>query len=69
MVAGVRGPVAGVLVPPRGLGEIDELTREQAVESLRPGLVDPDEIDPRYAQVTIDRWETFTGRTAERLGG
>lgn len=23
------------------------------------------EIDPRYARVTIDRWEAFTGRTAE----
>lgn len=25
------------------------------------------EIDPRYAQVVIDRWEHFTGRDAERL--
>jgi DNA modification methylase len=25
------------------------------------------EIDPRYAQVTIDRWESFTGRTAEQI--
>lgn len=25
------------------------------------------EIDPRYADVTIKRWETFTGRTAELL--
>jgi DNA modification methylase len=27
------------------------------------------ELDPRYAQVVIDRWEAFTGRTAERVGG
>jgi DNA modification methylase len=27
------------------------------------------EIDPRYAQVSIERWEAFTGRTAEKLGG
>jgi DNA modification methylase len=25
------------------------------------------EIDPRYAQVAIERWQTFTGRTAERI--
>lgn len=25
------------------------------------------EIDPRYAQVVIDRWEAFTGRRAERV--
>jgi DNA modification methylase len=25
------------------------------------------EIDPRYAQVAIERWEAFTGRTAEML--
>jgi hypothetical protein len=27
------------------------------------------ELDPRYAQVIIDRWEAFTGRKAERLDG
>jgi DNA modification methylase len=27
------------------------------------------ELDPRYAQVAIRRWEAFTGRTAERLDG
>jgi DNA modification methylase len=27
------------------------------------------ELDPRYAQVVIDRWEAFTGRKAERLDG
>ena len=27
------------------------------------------EIDPRYMQVSIERWERFTGRTAERLDG
>jgi DNA modification methylase len=27
------------------------------------------EIDPRYAQVSIERWQDFTGRAAERLGG
>lgn len=27
------------------------------------------EIDPRYAQVVIDRWEAYTGRTAERVDG
>jgi DNA modification methylase len=27
------------------------------------------EIDPRYAQVAIDRWETFTGRSSERIDG
>ena len=25
------------------------------------------EIDPRYCQVAIERWERFTGRTAERV--
>jgi DNA modification methylase len=25
------------------------------------------ELDPRYAQATIERWETFTGRQAERV--
>jgi len=25
------------------------------------------ELDPRYAQVAIERWQTFTGQTAERL--
>ena len=27
------------------------------------------EIDPRYANVTIDRWESFTGQTAVKLDG
>lgn len=27
------------------------------------------EIDPRYAQVVIERWQTFTGRSAEKLDG
>src|SRR5664280_831838 len=27
------------------------------------------EIDPRYAQVAIERWQNFTGRSAERLRG
>ena len=27
------------------------------------------EIDPRYAQVALERWQAFTGRTAERLDG
>jgi DNA modification methylase len=27
------------------------------------------ELEPRYAQVTIERWQAFTGRTAERLDG
>lgn len=27
------------------------------------------EIDPRYAQVTIDRWEAFTGQAAVKIGG
>jgi DNA modification methylase len=27
------------------------------------------EIEPRFVQVTIERWERFTGRTAERVGG
>jgi DNA modification methylase len=27
------------------------------------------EIDPRYAQVTIERWQTFTGRDAVKLDG
>jgi DNA modification methylase len=27
------------------------------------------EIDPRYAQVAIERWEGFTGRSAERVDG
>jgi hypothetical protein len=26
------------------------------------------EIDPKYVQVAIERWQRFTGRTAERLG-
>jgi DNA modification methylase len=27
------------------------------------------EIDPRYCQVAIERWQAFTGGTAERVGG
>jgi hypothetical protein len=27
------------------------------------------EIDPKYAQVAIERWQRFTGRTAERVDG
>jgi hypothetical protein len=27
------------------------------------------ELEPRYAQVTIDRWQNFTGRKAEHLDG
>ena len=27
------------------------------------------EIDPRYAQVTIERWQAFTGRLRERVDG
>jgi DNA modification methylase len=27
------------------------------------------EIDPRYAQLTIDRWQALTGRRAARLDG
>ena len=27
------------------------------------------EIDPRYAQISIERWQNVTGRQAERLGG
>jgi len=27
------------------------------------------EIDPLYAQVTIERWQRFTGRQAEEIGG
>lgn len=27
------------------------------------------EIDPRYVAVAIERWEKFTGRTAERIDG
>ncbi|MHB8460496.1 MAG: DNA-methyltransferase [Candidatus Limnocylindrales bacterium] len=27
------------------------------------------EIDPRYAQVAIERWEAFTGRKAEKVDG
>jgi DNA modification methylase len=26
------------------------------------------ELDPTFAQVTIDRWEAFTGRRAEQIG-
>ena len=27
------------------------------------------EIDPKYVQVAIERWQNFTGRTAERVDG
>jgi hypothetical protein len=27
------------------------------------------EIDPKYVQVAIERWQNFSGRTAERVGG
>jgi DNA modification methylase len=27
------------------------------------------EIEPRYAQVAIERWQGFTGRAAVRVGG
>jgi DNA modification methylase len=27
------------------------------------------EIDPKYVQVAIERWQRFTGRTAERVDG
>jgi DNA modification methylase len=27
------------------------------------------EIDPRYAQVVIERWQAFTGREATRIDG
>ena len=27
------------------------------------------EIDPRYVQVAIERWQNFTGKTAERADG
>jgi DNA modification methylase len=27
------------------------------------------ELDPRYAQLTVERWEAFTGRSAERVDG
>ena len=27
------------------------------------------EIDPKYVQVAIERWQNFTGRTAERADG
>jgi DNA modification methylase len=27
------------------------------------------EIDPRYVQVAIERWQNFTSRTAERIDG
>jgi DNA modification methylase len=26
------------------------------------------EIDPRYVQAAVDRWETFTGRRAKKVG-
>ena len=27
------------------------------------------ELDPRYVQVAIERWQAFTGRTAEKVDG
>ena len=27
------------------------------------------EIEPKYVQVAIERWQNFTGRTAERADG
>ncbi len=27
------------------------------------------EIEPRFVQLTIERWEAFTGRRAERVDG
>jgi DNA modification methylase len=27
------------------------------------------EIDPKYVQVALERWQRFTGQTAERLDG
>jgi DNA modification methylase len=27
------------------------------------------EIEPRFVQVTIERWQRFSGRTAERIDG
>ena len=27
------------------------------------------DIDPKYVQVAIERWQNFTGRTAERVDG
>lgn len=27
------------------------------------------ELDPRYGQVIIERWQAFTGRKAERIDG
>ena len=27
------------------------------------------EIDPRYAQVAVERWQSFTGRTAVKVDG
>jgi DNA modification methylase len=27
------------------------------------------EIDPRYVQLSIERWQGFTGRSAERVDG
>jgi DNA modification methylase len=38
-----------------------------AAETTRRRCVAMD-IDPRYAQVAIQRWEAFTGRHAERVG-
>jgi DNA modification methylase len=38
-----------------------------AEQTARRGYVI--ELDPRYAQVAIDRWERFSGRSAERLDG
>jgi DNA modification methylase len=27
------------------------------------------EIEPRYVEVTIERWQRFTGQTAEKIAG
>jgi hypothetical protein len=34
---------------------------------LQPSAVQRMEIEPRYAQVAIERWQAFTGETAERV--
>ena len=39
-----------------------------AVERLGRGCYAM-EIDPKYVQVAIERWQNFTGETAERVDG